>query len=101
MSEEALNENLLRHLKISPQLLEIISDDPEALAKVHRIQRALLSEKATRKCLSDPNATPQQIAAVIEALRKAEGSQNNHGAGNGNGCSDDEPVAEQAGSSWG
>lgn len=59
-------------IAISPQLLEIIQDDPEALAKLHRVQRALLADRATRQLLQMENPSPTQIAAVIEALRKAE-----------------------------
>jgi hypothetical protein len=82
----ALNENFARHLKISPQLLEIVSDDPEQLAKLHRIQRALLSEKATRICLEAENISPAQLGALIDTLRKAEGPQEKRGVdqvGNG------------------
>lgn len=61
-----------RQIAISPQLLEIIQDDPEALAKLHRVQRALLSDKATRLLLQMDTPNPTQVAAVIEALRKAE-----------------------------
>lgn len=77
MSEDsaAINENFSRHLKISPQLLEVVSDDPEQLAKLHRIQRALLSEKATRICLEKEDISPAQLGALIDTLRKAEGPQ--------------------------
>lgn len=77
MSNEVagLDKNLSRHLQISPQLLEVVSDDPEQLAKLHRIQRALLSEKATRICLEKEDISPAQLGALIDTLRKAEGTQ--------------------------
>jgi len=75
----AINENFSRHLKISPKLLEVVSDDPEQLAKLHRIQRALLSEKATRICLESENISPAQLGALIDTLRKAEGPQDKRG----------------------
>ncbi len=87
MSDEvsAINENFSRHLKISPQLLEVVSDDPEQLAKLHRIQRALLSEKATRICLEKEDISPAQLGALIDTLRKAEGPQEKRGGEVGTG----------------
>ena len=63
-----------RQLAISPKLLDVVQDDPEALARLHRVQRALLSDVATRRLLHDPDASPTQFASMIEALRKAEAS---------------------------
>lgn len=67
-TEQALD----RQLAISPQLLEIISEDPEALAKLHRVQRAMLADRATRQLLAAENPLASHMAAMIEALRKAE-----------------------------
>lgn len=75
-----MDKNLARQIEISPQLLEIIAEDPDALSKLNRVQRALLADKATRKLLTSEDATPAQIATVMEALRKSEGASSQGGS---------------------
>ena len=66
------NPAIDRQLAMPPALLEEIAENPESLAKLHRVQRAVLADRAVRQLLTSDSPSPQHMATLIEALRKAE-----------------------------
>ncbi len=64
------NPALARLLNLPPAALEEISENPDALSQLSRVQLALVQEKLTRQYLDNPEASVAQGTAVHEALRK-------------------------------
>lgn len=64
----------LAKMDLPPALLEAIIEDPEQLATLHRVQRAIIADVAVKQMLGNPGTTVNQFIAMIEALRKAEES---------------------------
>lgn len=75
----------MRHLELPPLLLEAIIENPDALAVLHRVQRAVLSDMAVKKMINNPDTSPQQFVAMIDTLRKAEETGKSKEAVGGNG----------------
>lgn len=64
------NPALARLLNLPPAALEEISENPDALSKLSRVQLAMVQEKLARQYLDNPDASVAQGTAVHEALRK-------------------------------
>lgn len=64
----------LSKLDLPPALLEAIIEDPEQLATLHRVQRAVIADVAVKQMLANPETSVNQYISMIEALRKAEES---------------------------
>lgn len=71
----------LRQLEMPPALLEAIIADPDQLATLHRVQRAVIADVAVKKMLANTETTVGQYIAMIDALRKAEESGKTREAG--------------------
>ena len=71
-------------VKLAPADIEVLQDDPEALAQLSRAQLAVVQTTMVHKLLTNPDATPSQFSQVHERLTKTaklEGKES--GAGNG------------------
>lgn len=64
------NPAIAKLLRLPPAVLEEISENPESLTKLSRVQLALVQEKLTRQYLDNAEASVAQGTAVHEALRK-------------------------------
>jgi len=81
------NPALARLLNLPPAALEEISENPDALSKLSRVQLAMVQEKLARQYLDNPDASVAQGTAVHEALRKVSNLEPKQGTGNGAGFS--------------
>lgn len=86
-AKETIPAASLRRLELPPALLEAIIEDPDQLATLHRVQRAVIADVAVKKMLANPETSTGQYIAMIEALRKAEesGKTREHGGYTGPG----------------
>ncbi len=72
------NPALARLLNLPPAALEEISENPDALSKLSRVQLAMVQEKLARQYLDNPDASVAQGTAVHEALRKVSNLEGNN-----------------------
>lgn len=76
-----------RQLALPPAVLEAISDDPEILMQLSRVQLAVVNDRMVKKLLATPDPSHAQYTAVSEQLRKTATLQSNANGTAGTGFS--------------